>query len=333
MVGIIRRNPEKYPSSLPRFPEQDTTTWPYYGCDNVTYHSFFRKGFANGSAGDSIRTTVNAATSFDATLFNIDGTESTDGVWNGGMTIAEGAGSANADRFVGAYMDTTDEAWYMLFLDSSTSPDTLYFSKVNDAGTVTAIGNAQLGNASMDGMYYAGSYGGSLRRLGGDGSGNFGFYYTGTSGGNAAAAAPYRGVDITINASDGSLSYAAIMPATFGSTNPVIDLPKIGPTDNNIIANMSNVWWGSGHTAPAATAAYGGLANTSNGKGLRQAMMGGPSTNGFPWTNGYSQMVERAATTYTIAGYYGTGAFAPTTINVDELHAWVDEMAVYYGIL
>ena len=123
------------------------------------------------------------------------------------------------------------------------------------------------------------------------------------------------------------------MPATYGSPYPVIDYPKIGPTDNNIIANISGVWWGSGHTAPAATSAYGGLANTSNGKGLRQVMLGGPSTNGFPWTNGYHIAVERAATTYTISGYYGTGAFAPTTINVDELHAWVDEMAVYNGIL
>ena len=333
MAGLIRRNPEKYPSSLPRFPEQDTTTWPYYGCDNVTYHSFFRKGFANGSAGDSIRTTISSSSSFDATLFNIDGTESTDGVWNGGMTIAEGAGSANANLFVSAYMDTTDQVWYMLFNDTDTSPHTFYFSKVNDAGTVTAIGNAQLGNASMNSMWYGASYAGVLRRLGGDGSGNFGLYYTGTSGGNAASAAPYRGVDITINASDGSLSYANLMPATYGSPNPVMDYPKIGPTDNNIIGNISNQWWGSGHTAPAATSVYGGLANTSNGKGLRQVMMGGPSINNVPWTNGYHMSVERTATTYVFGGYYGTGAYSPVTVNIDELHAWIDEMAVYHGIL
>jgi hypothetical protein len=333
MVGIIRRNAEKYPSSLPKFPEQDTTTWPWYGDANVFYHSMFRKGFPNGSAGDSIRNTISGTTSFDATLFNIDGTESTDGVWNGGMTIAEGAGSANANSFISAYMDTTDQVWYMLFNDSDTSPHTLYFSKVNDAGTVTAIGNAQLGNASMNNMSHTGSYVGVLRRLGGDGSGNFGIYYVGTSGGNAAAASPYRGCDITINASDGSLSYSSIMPATYGSPYPVMDYPKIGPTDNNIIGNISGMWWGSGHTAPAATSVYGGLANTSNGKCLRQVSIGGPSINGVPWTNGYHLAVERTATTYVFSGYYGTGAYSPTEVSANALHAWIDEMAVYYGIL
>ena len=77
MVGIIRRNAEKYPSSLPRFPNQDTSGWPYYGCDQGVgaYLNMYRKGFPGGTAGRSIRTTVSANTSFDATLFNIDGTE------------------------------------------------------------------------------------------------------------------------------------------------------------------------------------------------------------------------------------------------------------------
>jgi len=43
-------------------------------------------------------------------------------------------------------------------------------------------------------------------------------------------------------------------------------------------------------------------------------------------------IVERAATTYTCAQYYGT-QYAPSIFNVDEVHAWLDEMAVYYGIL
>jgi len=333
MAGLIRRNAAKFSSALPRFPDQDTSTWPYYGCDNVYYHSFFRKGFANGSAGDSIRTTTNSSTSFSATLIDIIGNESSSGVWNGGMTVAEGAGSANANQYVGGYMDTTDQVWYMLFCDTDTNPDTLYFSKVNDAGTVTAIGNAQVGNGSMDNMRYNNSYQGVLRRLGGDGSGNFGLYWVNTSGGSAGAGVPYRGVDITINASDGSLSYANMMPSTFGSPYPVLDYPFLGPSGNNIVGSIANLWWTSGHTQPQDTSIYGGLANLTNGKACRQVMMGGPSINNVPWSNGYNLICERSANTYTFSSYYGTGMFAPSIFNEDEIHAWLDEMAVYHGIL
>jgi len=335
MAGLIRRNAAKFSSSLPRFPDQDTSGWPYYNCDNGAgaYHFIYRKAFPGGTAGRSIRTTTNSSSSFDATLFNIDGTESTDGVWNGGMTIAEGAGSANADQFVSHYMDTADNVWYMLFSDTSTNPNTWYFSKVNEAGTVTALGNAQLGNASFNSVNYNSATSGTLRRLGGDGSGNFGLYFVGTSGGNAAAAPPYRGADITINATNGSLSYANMMPDTFGSASYPCQHPRIGPTANNIVAGVQGVWWGSGHTQPGETAVFGGLANLTNGKAMNQVNMGGPSINGAPWTSGYNLLPERAATTYTFGEYYGTGTYAPVTVNVDELHAWVDEMAVYYGIL
>ena len=335
MVGIIRRNPEKYPSSLPRFPRQDTSGWPYYNCDNGAgaYHTTFRKAFPGGTAGRSIRTSVTSTTSFDATLFNIDGTESTDGVWNGGMTIAEAAGSANADRFVSSYMDTSENVWYMLFSDTTTTPDTYYFSKVNEAGTVTAIGNDQVGNASFDGAAYSSGTMGTLRRLGGDGSGNFGFYFVNTTGGSAAAGVPYRGAAVTIDVSDGSLSYANMMPDTFGGASYPLQFPRIGPTANNIVAGVHGVWWGSGHTAPGETAIFGGLANLTNGKAMNQVQMGGPSINGMPWTSGYSLLFERAATTYSIGEYYGTGVYGPHTVNVDELHAWADEMAVYYGLL
>tara|TARA_B100000575_G_scaffold273149_1_gene255851 strand:+ start:5023 stop:6030 length:1008 start_codon:yes stop_codon:yes gene_type:complete len=335
MVGIIRRNAEKYPSSLPRFPNQDTSGWPYYGCDQGVgaYLNMYRKGFPGGTAGRSIRTTVSANTSFDATLFNIDGTESTDGVWNGGMTVAEGAGSANANQYVGGYMDTADNVWYMLFCDTDTSPDTLYFSKVNEAGTVTAIGNAQVGNASMDGMHYNNSYKGALRRLGGDGSGNFGLLWTNTTGGNAAAGVPYRGVDITINASDGSLSYGDMMPNTFGNPSVPLSYPHIGPTGNNIVAGVHGMWWTGGHTNPGGTATYGGIANLTNGKAMNNINMGNPISNNIPWTSGYSLIFERSKDTYTVGTYYGTGVYAPNSFNESELHAWVDEMAVYHGIL
>ena len=63
MAGLTRRGASKSSGALPQFPEQDTTTWPYYSCDNVYYHSSYRKGFPNGSTGSSIRTTTNSTTS------------------------------------------------------------------------------------------------------------------------------------------------------------------------------------------------------------------------------------------------------------------------------
>ena len=60
---------------------------------------------------------------------------------------------------------------------------------------------------------------------------------------------------------------------------------------------------------------------------------GGNGINNVPWSNGYQIVVERSKDTYTFSGYYGTGMFSPSIVNEDELHAWVDEMAVYYGIL
>ena len=61
--------------------------------------------------------------------------------------------------------------------------------------------------------------------------------------------------------------------------------------------------------------------------------MGNPISNNIPWTSGYSLIFERSKDTYTVGTYYGTGVYAPNSFNESELHAWVDEMAVYHGIL
>ena len=118
MAGLIRNlsmSKARSPA-LPLFPKQDMELTPYYSNANSEGAYIYLPGFAGGTAGRSIRILVNSSTSFGATLYNIDGGASTDGVWSGGMTIAEGAGSSNADRFVGCYMDEADQVLYMLFL-------------------------------------------------------------------------------------------------------------------------------------------------------------------------------------------------------------------------
>ena len=112
-----------------------------------------------------------------------------------------------------------------------------------------------------------------------------------------------------------------------------MDRPNLGPTANNIIGSVHGLWWTGGHTQPQETSVFGGVANLTAGKSLRHVMMGGPSTNNVPWTNGYNLIVERSKDTYTFSSYYGTGMYAPSIFYEDEIHAWLDEMAVYHGIL
>lgn len=330
MAGLIRNlsmSKARSPA-LPLFPKQDMELTPYYSSEQYEGAYIHIPGFAGGTAGRSIRILINATTSFNATLYNIDGTTSSDGVWASGMTIAEGAGSSNADRFIGAYMDEADEVWYMLFTDTSTNPDTLYFSKVNEAGSVTAIGNAQLGNASMDDMWFGGSYNGNLFRKGGDGSGDFAIYNVYTAGGNSAAAAPYRGAKITISASDGSLSYENFMPTAYGTYSPTAHKRILGPTANGIVGGQ--VYFHSYTNAPGY-GAYGTIQNTVTGRGNSYCYFGSPQNSGYPWGIA-STVCLRARKKYVFAAY-GNTFYGSTIFDEDEVHSWLDEMAVHYGVL
>lgn len=331
MAGLIRNLSASKARSpaLPLFPKQDMELTPYYSNANSEGAYIYLPGFAGGTAGRSIRILVNSSTSFSATLYNIDGSTSSDGVWAGpGISIAEGAGSSNADRFVGCYMDEADQVLYMLFIDTTTSPDTLYFSKVNEAGTVTAIGNAQLGNASMDTMWHSGSYNGSLFRKGGDGSGDFAIYSVNTSGGSAVAQVPYRGAKITISASDGSLSYENFMPTAYGSHAATAQRSILGPTANGIVGGQA---YNHSYTNQPGYGAYGTIFNTVTGRSNTYCYFGSPQNTGYPW--GTAQMVCMRARKKYVFATYGNTFYGSTIFDENEVHAWLDEMAVYHGVL
>ena len=333
MAGLTR-NSGAVSRSMPVFPKFDTTLLPYFTADQSEGAYVHLPGFAGGTAGRSIRILQNSLTAFGATMYNIDGTTVSAGGWGSSgsaMTIATAAGSSNADRFVGAYMDSADAMFYMLFTDTSTSPHTLYFSKINEAGTVTAIGNAQLGNAGMGNLWGSADYTGVLRRLGGDGSGNFGYLIGKVAGGNSASAVPYRGVDVTINASNGSLSYSQIMPNTYGSFAPPDSL-EFGPTSSGIIAGVySHTIYSVGRDNNAM---YGALLNTNTGTHIHRGLLGGPNINAFPFGSdaGGDPVIYRSRSKY-IFSYYNGYSYGPQIFDEDEVHNWVDEMAMYYGIL
>ena len=103
--------------------------------------------------------------SFDATLFNIDGTESTDGVWNGGMTIAEAAGKATQINTLAATWILQMKFGICCFATQTPALTHCIFPRLMMQEQLQLIGNAQVGNGSMDNMRYNNNYQGVLRRL------------------------------------------------------------------------------------------------------------------------------------------------------------------------
>ena len=56
--------------------------------------------------------------------------------------------------------------------------------------------------------------------------------------------------------------------------------------------------------------------------------------NGCPFTTGYQFIVVENRGKYVIGTYGGSGTiYGPSMFDVDEIHNFIDEMAVYHGIL
>ena len=329
MAGLTRLSGSSTGGALPLFPAGDkSSVTPYYTYDQHEGAYVHLPAFTGAANSSSIRILQNSTTSYNATLYDINANAASNGVWASGMTIAEGAGSANADRFVGCYMDETDNFFYMLFSDTSVSPNKLYLSKVNAAGTVTAIGNTTLGNSSMNGLWYGSDHVGPMYRVGGDGSGDFAISMTATASGNSGSGAPNQGVKITIGASDCALSYSTLLPATFGNYL-YMRSPTFGPTGNGILAGGINM---NSYTEAADSGMYGAIMNTSTGRHVALAHFGSPAQNGYPWGKS-SHIIYRARRKYVFSTYStsfrGTGA----VFDEDEVHSWVDKLAEHYGIL
>ena len=326
MAGLTRNIVTSKNKARPVWPTPDMSLTPFFGMGtDYTGYTFF-PSFANTDhARSSIKIHLQGTAS-PVLYYDDDGTQITDGDWSGtGLTVAEA--SANADHWGGFFMDSTDNALYIVSMDTGTTPDTLYFSKVDKAGTVTAIGSGvQLGNDSMS---YSSNYmlsggTGPIYRTGGDGSGNFVMPFSRTSDGNSAAGDPNRGVKITINASTGALSYSNLFGDNFGTNYAHSIYGAIGPTANNIYGGP---WAGqSGYAQGQPWIAS--LHNLSTGRGLNRITLEGIPTD----INGTSSMKAfRWRGLYVFANYsdvYGNRYYAEA-----DMHNYIDEMAVYHGIL
>jgi len=325
MAGLTANIVTSRNKAYPLFPNPDPSLGVYSGMGNNASAYYYLPGFPGGTAGRSIRLKYGSSNlTTNVYQYDADLTAITDGVWDGGMTVDEASGSANTTRWQQFFMDETDNLLYVLTANESTSPYTLYLSSVNEAGSVTAIGNAQLGNASMNNPTPLVYNGGSMYRAGGDGSGNLQIPIFNTAGGNAAAATPYRGCLLTINISDGSLSYANLLPSGYASTQVNYEYGSIGPTANNMLLSTYSFW----SSTAANDGGYGALYNLSTGKANALVHLSGE----FPWGNSTPYVIRWAKryyfTSYALPRFKAIGGFSE-----EECHAWVDNLAVYYGLL
>jgi len=331
MAGLSRNTKSKL--QIPLFPAPDTSV-PVYSTMSQAYSSYYYyPAFSGGTAGRAIRIrhSGNPNTS-DMYLYNADGTAVTDGVWNGGMTVDEASGSPGytdqTDGFLQYYMDDADNKLYILTTDTGTSPHTYYLSSVNEAGVVTVIGNAQIGNASMDNASPRSGNCGPMHRAGGDGSGNLQIAHFAPAGGNSASAVPFRGAMITINITNGALSYATLLPSTFSQQYyHQYGYITIGTTANNIMVQLYGRF---GNNTPSE-GYYGNIYNLTTGKaGMNLTFPAGdgavPSGTGF-------NISTRWRGKYYFPSYAVPYGRATLAYSEEDMHHWADQLAVFYGLL
>ena len=329
MAGLYTNIVTSRNKAFPPFPRIDGSVGVYSSMAQGYNSYYYYPAFSGGTAGRAIRIRHSANLSTENLyLYNLDGTTVTDGVWDGGMTPAEGGGNGAVDCYLQYYMDEADNKLYMLTADTGTTPYTFYLSSVNEAGTVTAIGSAQVGNATMNNPTPRGGYSGPMHRAGGDGSGNFQIHTFGTAGGSSAAAIPFRGALMTINITNGALSYADLLPSTFSHAYyHGYGFGTVGTTDNNILLQPYYNYSASDRVAGH----YANIYNLSNGKSVFYVTFPGDDGGVF-WGSSFS-MTQRWREKYYFPNYAVPYGKAMGAYSEADMNNWADQIAVYYGIL
>ena len=137
------------------------------------------------------------------------------------------------------------------------------------------------------------------------------------------ATLPYRGSRITINASNGALSYADIFPSEYGAMYSLYGT-RVGPTANNIIIGFYS------YRSSSSDSWYGSIANTSNGKGYYYVDFGSPINQGLPSASSVLYP-QRWRGQYAFPSY--AHVYAPANYAEADIHNWADQVGEYYGIL
>jgi len=325
--------------AMPIWPRCISPNYFYGQLDNGEPGNRYFEGFQNDSlAGSSIEHHgQNSAAPF--VYYNGQGTQVTSGVWNStGITPAEAWD--DGDEWAGAYMDASDDKLYLLVRDVGTSPDTLRMTSVDKDGTVVLETAAfQVTNTAFEGPEFHFAAGPAMYRVGHvDGTGNFRYDILKASTDDDDGLAPFDGCRIEINTSGGTVNSISantmaevtdgIMPNNLYAYR-TIDTNVLGPTTNNIIG---------GPTALVA-AAYGDPRH----RGTLINMTTGNAAHSIPFGKDCPFMSNTANAGYNAVHWLGTirffGAYTfatpagGTAFERETFHNFMDELAVFYGIL
>ena len=331
MAGLYTNISTSKNKQMPLFPRADTSI-PVYSTMSQQYSAYhYYPAFSGGTAGRAIRINHSSNLSTASLLmYNADGTAVSDGVWNGGLTVDEASTYGETECFLQYYMDEADNLLYILTADTGTNPYTFYLSSVNEAGVVSYKGNAQVGNASLNNASFRSGNCGPMHRAGGDGSGNLQIaHFSPASASSLAAAVPFRGVMITINITNGALSYSTLLPSTFSQAYyHYYGYITLGTTANNIIMQL----YGMYTTASPNNGFYGNIYNLTTGKAAHNLIFPAGGRGVMPWGTGFP-MGQRWRGRYFFPSYavpYGKGTLGYAEA---DIHHWADETAVVYGLL
>jgi len=303
--------------------------FPHYGASQGFSYATVLPGFSGDSAGTALKFNWYGGHSRPTSIqyFTKAGTEMTSGIW-GSSGVVPGD-FPDADNILGYYMDDADALLYLVTQDTGTSPDSLQLSTVNSSGVATNKGWNACSSGAFGGPHD--HFKGSLRRIGGDGSGNFELILTKPKPSVESTSAPFTGTVLTFNASSGDMTEAVLVPDTAIMAQEAYNMNNHAwTTSNNIVASVNS------HTAAGSpNGTYGTLINKSTGNGKYMCL--------FP-TNDSGAVKLNHAAYYPQGGYWRGYAWLSAGgnsggvnfcnfYNITDLHNMIDEMAVQHGLL
>ena len=334
-VNIVTSKNRAFPNwPTPYMPSE---SWPYYGSHfyaQPNTNNVMLPGFLNfGSVGSSI--SINAYDSDNyLKMYNGQGTEQTAGSWG---TMIPTNIISGYDQYSAYYMDRVDNKLYMLLIDEGTSPHTYRMASIDKDGTIVLEPAAyQVTNTAFNSKRMSYDSTPLLYRVGNvDGTGNFRFDLLRANTPNDNNTQPYDGVRLEINTSGGTVNGIAantmaettdgLIPNNIfignSSFNPTT---FIGPTDNGI---MGAPTYSDGNYVQGFP--YGTLGNINTGQFNQNVPFG--QCPFYMWS-GYGKPTPWLGSYFWISLYNG---YVSGMANIErtDFHAFLDELAVYYGLL
>ena len=326
--------------AMPSWPRPTTAAYYYGQTEPGGPGDIYFEAFQNDSvAGSGLKVLVTSGGQEAITYYNGQGTQITDGVWAGAGFLPSEAWS-DADEWSSLYMDSSDNKLYALVIDTGTDPDTYRMTSVDKDGTVVLetaalqVTNTGFNNKKLvynpPHMYRVGHV---------DGTGNFRFDLMKANTDDDDASAPFDGCRLEINTSGGTVNGISantiaettdgLLPSNF-YTPRAVDTNLLGPTSNNIMGGP----WGALGASQGDPRHTGSLINMTTGN----------SSYEMPFGKDCPFVPRSANPSYSVTHWLGTYRFfAPggaytlpaggAALDRGEFHNFMDELAVFYGIL